>query len=358
MKLKITFIALCISSLAFGQNSEYNFHSDWNFNNLISKPLEYNYTIVNKKNDVDQIHYIVTNKKGKKTSHFKEFNKNGDLTKYYLINDRQKKIPIIEIEYDEQKEINIKVFKNGKLDYVTEKKWKNKNTLSECTKTDKKGKVISNYIWEYNSDGCLVTSTYSEKQKVKKRWEYEYYQKCDKSFSRLYNGKDKLLNVWTHHCSQDVEKLTKKSDTTQICKWDESSDGFLFSVYQSFDEKGDVIKSIRKFTKSDTLIVEFCMYDKNDNLIHRTTYDKHFMRPLKREGFSKGKSTYAYEYQYIDGNIASYTNHHKGKHIVKYENKYENERLVEQVKYDKNGTITSHVKIEYGKPLETSKLNN
>lgn len=349
MKLKLTLIATLISVILLGQNNEWNYNYDWEYYSAFYQPIHFtNYGEAPDVN-VEQLHYILINKKGKKTNYYKEFNSNGKLLKYYKKEADNVIIPLVEFVYDSNNVKVAKSFKKGIIKYTTENKWNNYNRLLETKKNNRKGETTIKNTWEYSSDSCTISSTYQKNGKIKRKWEYEYYKKCDKSCSKLYNGKGKLLNVWTYDCNQEGEKLTAKSDTTQVCKWDEVTSDFLIKVYQTFDEKGKVLKHVSKYTRLDTSIVESTTYDKNENILYHSTYNKSFQKPLISEGFRKGKKTYHYEYQYNNDKVISYTYSYNNKLRSKYENKYEEGRFVEQKRYNKKGELLLTIQLEYGK---------
>lgn len=349
MKTKLSLIAVFISALVFGQNYEYNPDSEWGYNNAIYMPVQFNHLSGKPAIDAEQLHFILINSKGKKTEYYKEYNKDGKLLKYYKKDSKKGILPIAEFDYQDNKVKTAKSFKNKKIISSTEKKWYGKDKLLETKRTNRKGELVSLKTWEYNNDSCLISSTYEKRGKLKRKWEYEYYDKSNKSSTKLYNGKGKLLNVWTYDCNQEGEKLTVKNDTTQICKWDESSSDYLIKVYQTFDDKGKIKKYVKKYTKTDTLIVEITTYDENESMLYHSTFNKSFEKPLMSEGYRKGKKTYSFEYQYDDDKVTSFNSYWKDKLCLKYENKYDGERLIEQKRYDKKGELSLTIQLEYEK---------
>jgi hypothetical protein len=350
MKTKITLIALLVANFVLGQNWETNFDYDMEYSVAMHQPTYLSYVNGFNNIKVEQLQYVLINKKGEKSQYVKEFNEYGKVVKYYKNDPEKGQVPLYDFEYEEGMLTQAKSYRKGKANITIKKTLNDYGRVLESTRINKRGKVVVRNTWEYNTDSCLVASTrYKRNGKVKRKWAYEYYDKHNKSRSKLYNGKGKLLNVWTYDCKQEGEKLSKKEDTTQICKWDETSLDYLFRVYQTFNEKGKIRKYVRKYTREDTAIVESTTYDENDNMLYHSTYDKSYKKPLLSEGYRKGKLRYCYKYEYDNDKIISYTYTKKGKLRSKYENKYEGDRVVEQKRFNKKGELSLTVKLKYGK---------
>lgn len=344
----ITFLfCFFIAIIGYSQMSEGNYDQDWEYKMLEYAGIPLTELLGDEFEPVQQIHFIRTDKKGKKTHFHKFFNENGLLLDFYKMDEKKGKLSIVEYEYVGDKIKTSRLYKKGVLKSTTNKVWNDFGKLIETEKTKSNGKPVFRKTWEYNSDSCLVSSLYEKKGKTKRKWEYDYYSKSERSSSKLYNGKGKLLNVWSYDCKEEGEKLVEKDDTTQVCTWEEASSDYIIKVYQTFNDKGKARKHVRKFTKEDTLLVESTTYDENDEMTHRSTYDKSHKKPLTSEGFKNGKRTYAHEYKYENGRIVSYVYSYKNKVRIKQNNKYLEGRLIEQKRYDKKGRLTSFFQVEY-----------
>jgi len=225
---------------------------------------------------------------------------------------------------------------------------------------------------KYNSDTSLTESIlYRKKDKLSQRWVYEYYSKGKRSKTTLYNKKGEVKGVWSYDCKDEGEELIKKKNETQICKWDESTKDHLIKVSQEFNEKGEIRKSVQKYTL-DTLILEYAMYNENGTLLSKNTYDKNVKKPLSIIRYKKGKiiseSNSKYEddkliyfehffknkqfstltYKFEDGKLVLLEKTLKSKNAGATSFKYENSLLVETSRVDKKGKLVSSTKLKYG----------
>lgn len=353
-KTKLTIIALLLSIAVVAQKTEVNFISDYSFNAANFQPVFLSHLNMKIKSDVDQQHFVITNRKGNKTEYYKEFNENGQLLKYYKKDAKKSTVAIAEFEYEDANGKTATYYKKGKMKYRIDQNWEN-GRLIENKQTNEKGVVLKKTTWQYNSDGCLVSTARFKKHDVlKNKWEYEYYDKCDRSRSKIYNGKGKLISVWTYDCNQEGEKLTTKADTVQVCQWSEISADYIVKVQQTFDEKGKIVKHVSKYSASDTTILESATYDQNENLLYRSVYDKNNHKILKMEHFKKGEKSASFEYTYENNMLASYGYIHKNKLRWRCEYDFSGDKLTEQRTYGKKNKWVSTIKIEYGKPLASN----
>ncbi len=223
---------------------------------------------------------------------------------------------------------SIKNYKKGQLKKSYYYEFDNKYLLADYFQKGDKDKRIVN-DWKYNGDRCMVESHHYKKNgKIKFTWKYDYHDKCKLSKSVLYNSKNKVVQTWTYECKSEGEILKKKKNETQVCKWDTITNDYLVKVIQSFNEKGEIRKSVSKYT-ADTLIIEQKFYDKNNILFYYVTYDKSHSRPLEQISYShKGKELFAWNYKYENGKQVYYNYSKKGKIKSEYKKEYDGDLLI------------------------------
>jgi hypothetical protein len=193
----------------------------------------------------------------------------------------------------------------------------------------------------------VKSEQYKKKNKLYRVWEYEYFSACDKSKSVLKNGKGKVLSTWNYDCKDEGEKVIPKKNEFKVCKYEETSKEYLIKVSEKTNEKGDVYRTIQKFTLADTLIIESKRLDAHGRLMQLTTYDKDFRKPLVYKNFRKGKLRYMYEYTYENGNVVFQKNYFKDSLRSTFKYQYENNKMVEQTQTNKNEKLVKKVTLSY-----------
>ncbi len=338
------FLAL-LSLTCFSQKSEMNYYYDWYMLDALYVPIQYYPS-----KDVKEIRFTQI-KSEKEKKYVKKYNKDGHVSYYARIDEDGKEIPVYDFEFNDFGQvISSKAFKKGKLKHtITETYEANGGGRTSLEKVDSKGRLKLRNTWEYKSTDCLSSSVrYKGNGKAHRKWIYSYYEGCDKEKTELYNGEGKLLKTWSYACKEEGEILTKKKDTVQTCKWEESDGEYLLKIYQTLDEKGKVRKHIAKYTLTDTLIVERKTYDGDDNLLYESKYDKAYNKLTKyifyRKGIKRSENNYTY-----DGNLLVVQEQYfKGKLRSKSTYQYQDSLLVKMKQLGKNGKETITL-LEYPK---------
>lgn len=331
-----------LSYVAMSQ-SEYNhryFSMYWQ-NNINKKAIKDNgvskTTLVNKRGDKIRFQTITN------------YDKNGNIIKVIRKNKKGKIKWGTDYTYnDKNKALTIHNYKKGKLKNAHYLEYNEKGRITaEYSQKGNNEKVLTN-DWKYNDEKCLVESNHYKKNgKIKNIWKYEYISKCKKSKSILYNSRNKVVQSWTYECKDEGEILKKKKNDTQICLWDTIATDYLIKVAQFFNEKGEVTKSVIKYTP-DTLILERTHYNKNDIITYKATYNKAYNKPLKTISYRKGVVKYVWENEYENGNSV-YTKYTRdNKLIYEYRKKYKGDILIESKSYNSKGKIyrSSTIEIE------------
>ncbi|MCH8905022.1 MAG: hypothetical protein IIA45_14040 [Bacteroidetes bacterium] len=345
----ILFLILTGLSINLIAQSQYNYFYDLETRTVNNLPIQYSPS-----QNVKEINFTVTKvKNGKTTKYIKLYNAEGKVTQYSKVDKNKNYVPIASLEYDEYGKVKtFRSYKNGRLSYVSNYNRTEKGLPLMQKKINRSDKIILKNTWTYNADGCLVGSIRYKRggKVVKNSWVYEYLDNCKKSKSTLFNRRGKIINVWTFDCKDEGEKLEKKKNQTQICKWEATSDDFLTYTYRTFDEKGKIIKHVSKFTLVDTLIVEILFYDGKDQLIHKSSYDKDFNRPLKITYYKDHRIVTESVYKYKNELVILHSYSYKEKLQRRYEYQYnEGDMLSALRSFNKKGELYQTVSLDYMK---------
>ena len=337
----LAFVFLCLNSFA---QSEYNWNWDWDFDKTVYQPIKYSPPIGS-----NTVVFTSVNKKGKIKKYKKTYNSGGNLLAYFEQDKSENFVPVVEYTYDSENLIkSSKSYKKGKLENTVVKTRLAKGKPLEVKKTNSKNELISHSTWKYNEDNCVIASNrYKKGDKLYYSWEYEYRGGCEKAKTTLKNKSGKVVQVWSYDCKEEGQVLEKRKDEVQVCKWDETNKDYLIRINETFNEKGEVRKTVRKFTLGDTLIVESSVYDVKGILVRHSTYDKGYSKPLLVENFKNGKAWYSNKYIYTDNNLTSHSNFRKGKRRYKFTYTYENNRLVERISIDVKGAVRSTISLSF-----------
>ena len=337
-------ICFLIGSAVLGQNGE-EFYYEWriqwiDFNPVQCKPSK----------GVNKITFV-QNRKGTEKTYVKEYNDEAQVTEYYSFDKKGQRKNITLLKYNEAGAIEeSRLFKKGKLKkIITYQRREDGKPLAQ-QKVNAKGVILLKDEWIYGDEDCLLEYRWYKRggDKVSYKWVHEYRSGCDKSKSTFYNGRGKVKGVWTYNCKEEGQIQELKKNTTQVCRWEETSKDTLVQVYQSVDDKGRAIRYVKKYTRSDTLILESKMYDHKDRLIYKIQYDKSMDRITYSAGFRKGKERRRMSAVYDQEKISSRSHYRKGKLIRKSTYVYNDDNsLAEFKKYDKKGGIYKTIRLSY-----------
>ena len=342
MKKLILSVLLLASTCSYAQK-ESNWDWDWDFNQSTYTPILYT-----PKEHVNEINFTVQKKNGKFENYQKTFNPDGKLLTLSTYDKNDNKIPVVEYKYDANNWVtSSKSYKKGKLKKQVFITRLNKRKPLEIIKKDAKNQIIYKKKWEYDSDQCVTRSEqYKKQNKLYRVWEYDYFSPCDKSKSTLKNGKSKVLHTWNYDCKKEGEKTVQKNEL-QVCKYEETSKEYLTKVKEKTNSKGEVFRTIQKFTIKDTLLLESKSLDAEGRLTHLTTFDKDVTKPLVSKNYRKGKLRYGYEYTYVDGNVTSKKLYFKGEIRYTYTYQYKDNKMVEQKQLDEKKKVIRKVSLSY-----------
>lgn len=338
---------LCLTPFAHSQ-SEYNTTFDSDYTMMINYP-KYNNPSKKVKKVIFEDLYPDGSIMGK---HVKCFDSNGNLTYFLQLNRKMDTIREGKFSYISQNLITLgEIYKKGKLKSIAISTYDQFSHLTSYIKRNGKSRVLVFAKWAINNNGKIAESILYKKDtiKVKNRWVYEYNEDGSQSKSTLYTSEGKIKRVWSYQCNPEGEKVDVKEKEVQICKNIHSDEQFYISTWRSVNEKGKVIKNVRKYTSTDRLPIESCTYNENDSLINKSVYDKSYDRPISITGFNnKGKKTYEYTYTYENGKRTSYCFSNRGKLRYKTIMKYNGEGLlVEEQHSNSKGEIISITKVSY-----------
>ncbi len=171
--------------------------------------------------------------------------------------------------------------------------------------------------------------------------------------STLYNGKGKVLKIWSYQCNQEGEKLEKKENVTQICRWNKIDEKYLVKTWRSFDEKGKIKKDVYKYNANDSSIVEHRMFNENDSLIYICSYNSSWSLPLTVTSYDKkGKKSYEQISTYNNNKKSSYAFYLSKKSgmklTMKIEYIYNDKDLLTEIRYiDSKGKHYKTIRLTY-----------
>ena len=341
---KIMLSALLLSATCTFAQSENNWNWDWDFDQTMYNPIPYT-----PKNQVDEINFTVQKKNGKIEKFQKKYNSDGRLLEYSTFNKENEKVPVVKYQYDANNwVVSAQSYKHGKLHSEISKTRLDKDKPLEVIKKNGKHKIIYKKTWEYNEDQCVTKSEqYKKKGKLYRVWEYEYFSACEKSRSVLKNGKCKVLSTWNYECKDEGDKSVPQKHELQVCKYEESTKGYLIKVLERTNSKGKVYRTIQKFTLTDTLIVESKSLDSEGRLTRFATYDHDFKKVLINKNFRKGKLRYWNEYTYENGNVVSHTSHFKNNVRYTYKYQYQDNKMVERTQINKKNKLVKKISLSY-----------
>ncbi len=163
--------------------------------------------------------------------------------------------------------------------------WKEQNLLREYIK-DADDEIVFEKKYTYNSDGTHLLETYlhdklSEKES---RVVNEYDEKGNKSLTKLYDNKNRLLSRTTYF-------VNEKNEVTQIIE----EEGLNKTViYLDYDERGNIIKE-EDYSSNEILTARFEQkYNENNMLIEYTAF-------IDKQGEGSNQSyVLTYEYTFFE----------------------------------------------------------
>ena len=341
----IFLLSLLISTFPlFSQNTSFNTY-DWEADYLRYRPIQYSPV-----KNVDEISFTIF-KKGKQSGKaIKKFNKEGFVTEFNEYEKGKEKWSTIISYNDKNKFTEIRHIKNEKPHRRTVyNRNESGNLLAQLRYKKENEKIWSKDTWIYDNNDCLKERTiYKNGEKIWQRYVFERRDDCELTKSVLYNAKGKEKYTWTYDCKKEGEVLTKKKNTEQVCRWEEVTPDILTKVYQTFDEKGKIIKNVSKYTLQDTLILEWAKYDENDLLMFKSTYDKDYKKPLMQESYKKGKLKYRWETRYENDLIVYRSYYSRGKQQRRSEYVYNEENLLTKYNYfGSKGELRKTIALNY-----------
>lgn len=302
--------------------------------------------------DINQIKYSVFKKEGGQSKDYlKRFDGLGHLLGYSKFNNKSEEVKENEFEYNAIGQVSKSIrYRRGKIHSVFEyEAMVNGKPLRRLHKTGK-GATKRLNTWTYNSDTCLISSELRKgnRSQLYRKWVHTYYSGCVRKRSIVENGKGKVLESWSYECKAEGEKLSPNKNETQVCKWESVSQEYLIKIYQSFDEKGRIRKTVSKFTINDTLPLGQDEYNERDELLRHFECDKDYNKPIQSVNYKNGKERYRYNYQYENGLLVSWDFYFKKKPRARIELSYNDKNQMIQYKsVDGKGRLKKLALLEY-----------
>ncbi len=290
-----------------------------------------------------------TNKKAQTSKYIYKYNKDGQLTSFESINRKGKIVSQQINEYNDWSAIAMmERYKRGKLDQQVITEYNADHNVVAITTINGKGKTVRKKTYVYKDK--KLTESYLYKRggkKISKQWLYNYNNEGKKTRSTLLNSRGKIMHEWTYECNDEGIKLAQTKDETQVCKYQKTEDDYLIQVNQSFDDEGKISKYVRKYTLKDTLIVESSRYDKKDRIKYLMTYDHSYYKQTSYKSFTKKGKLRSQSISKYDGdNIIEKRYTYKGKLRSETNYKYQDNRIVER-EYLYKSKLSHKAKYEY-----------
>jgi hypothetical protein len=328
--LLFTAILLLVSS-ARTQNTEYAFirYLHWGYygytytskesKEKLAKAGVSGYTSTSVKEKDKYVSAVITYDKNGNTSSCQNYNKKGKIGSFYIY------------EYNSDNLMVSELCKNSKgkeIQKLTVTYDQLKNTIEESY--IKKGELTAKTVSKYDSTRLLESSYYKKgKPDYSKKWVYSYYPDKTRKSSVIYDAKGKVLYTWNYECKPEGELQSKHKDTTDVCKKiDYDSAGNKTITLRKFDEKGKAYKVVSVYDKNDKMI-QYLSYNTKDQLDYSYKYTPGAQNIGESVTYKKGKENYRYLYSYDDNNnLISTFGYHKGEQINHSEYKYNEQNLV------------------------------
>lgn len=343
-------LALCLTKLLYSQN-EYNSSWDSDFNQINYSPIPYTPTLNVNKITFDEIDI----KKNKVKKHVKYYNSKRKVVSCFIINEKNDTLLLGIQDYTAEGKIKSgQKFKKNVMIVSSITDYDDKGRMTKWVKTKGNRKIVACNTWKWNEKGFMTESVSYRRDttKIKHKWVYDYTDD-KRSMSTLYNGKGKVVKIWSYQCNQEGEKLEKKENVTQICKWNKTDDKYLIKTWRSFDEKGKIKKDVYKYNSTDSSIVEHRIYNEKDTLVFLATYDNSWEKPLTVASYDKkGKKSYEQTTTYQNNKKVSYSfalSRKKGmKKVMSINYVYDNQGMLAEERFiDSEGKHYKTVKLTY-----------
>ncbi|MDD2634249.1 MAG: hypothetical protein PHW82_01980 [Bacteroidales bacterium] len=191
--------------------------------------------------------------------------------------------------------------------------------IRQITK-DGKGKQIEKVIWQYNDAEKIVNSKIlkGDKEELVNEWQYSYDNEGNLEKIVLIDSKGRTEHDWLYNCEEEKKSVTKIKATTQICSWN-GEDGEYYTVNeQLFDEKGGYTHHIWRYSKKDSTICAYLIYDETKKLVLKEEYDHDYKKPLMIKKYNKGNVDNKGVYKYTDELMTNYSEYDAKNILIKH----------------------------------------
>lgn len=260
---------------------------------------------------------------------------------------KDKEVPLLVLEYNTFGKINslILINNNGTKNHSIEFTYNNKGLKTGKKIINKRGKIINNSEFKFDSNDNLIKRINYKKSKITSKWIHEYDENGDKISTRSYNKKGNLKSEFTYDCNPEGRNVEKKVDYKLVCSSTESTKDFLIKTDEQNNLRGKVTRTIKTYLAADTSIVEMKKYDHKDRLNYKYNYSPSG-KMTDYEWHKRGKLLSTNHWEYNDDKFISRQYYWKGKPKSRLEYIYKDELVAKVKRYNKE-KLAKTTTIEY-----------
>jgi hypothetical protein len=282
---------------------------------------------------------IYSEEKGRKRLTVRKYNSKQQLVAVFWQKDKEALQPASRLYWHENGKLQAcQLFKKGEKQDSVYYQYTPEGKLKSAARVNRKGEFVYKIEHEYNAQGCKTSSLNFQKDghTIKTKRVYEYLDSCRLYHAVLYDRKEKIKNEWFYVCDPLGEKMTK--NTKKICTNFSFVNDTLYSETIETGKKGETFRTISKYRKSDTALIEWSSFDNKNVLKSQTLYNGKVDQPLERRYFKKGKLHSRTIFTYMNNQIVLYKVEFKQK-----------ETLVREYSFNAAGDLTGIVVKNKGK---------
>jgi hypothetical protein len=261
--------------------------------NELSKPNE-----AVKHGKIKMTKSIRSNKKGNQTIKTSIYNSDGYTIGGQNFDKKGRLSSTYELTYNDSNKLITSKVTSKKSIRTNHYQYANNGQLKSITLLEN-DQLIHSQQRVFNEQGKLLKSELSHKKGVYSQTIFTYDADGKLQVSETYNRKGKLTNRYDYSCSQEGEVAKLDKVEKKVCSFDAYESGFLIKISETINSKGEVKRTINKFTASDTSLVETKFQDENGITRHIVRY--HQTKEIERIVVNnKGIESVKWMYDYND----------------------------------------------------------
>lgn len=291
---------------------------------------------------------IYSEEKGKKRLTVRKYNSKQQLITVHFQKGDQAILPASRFYWHENgKLLACQLYKKGEKTDSVYYAYTPEGKIKCAARMNRKGEFVYKIEHTYNASGCKIATVNFRKDghSINSKRVYEYLDSCKLYHAVLYDRKDKIKKELFYVCDPVGEKMTKK--TKKICTNFNLVNDTLYSETIETSGKGETYRTISKYRKSDTALVEWKSFDKKNVLKLQTFYNGKVEQPLERRYFKNGKLHTRTLFTYLNNQIVAYKVEHKQKVILSREYSFNAQGDLVGIVVKNKGKINRVFRMEY-----------